>query len=76
MNALVMTLLCAVSACLGFVPSALLIPLSGKYRQEDCRGVLSSIAVFAVIAALVRAYLPSVALRSVVRPVESLRLGR
>ena len=49
LNAQVMALLCAVSACpcLGFVPNALLIPLSGKYRREEHLGVLSSIAVCA-----------------------------
>src|SRR5699024_3450632 len=71
-------LLCAVSACpcLGSVPNALWIPPTGKYRRGDCPGVLSSIAVFAVIAALVRVDLPSVALRSVVRPAEFVLLSR
>ena len=78
LNMLVMALSCAVSACpcLGFVPNVLSIPLIGKYRRAVLPGVLSSIAVFAVIAALVRAYLPSVALLSVVPPAVFVLQGR
>ena len=77
LNMQVMALSCAASACpcLGFVPNALLIPLTGKYRRAVLPGVLSSIAAFAAIAALVRADLPSAAPRSVVPPAEFVLQG-
>ena len=66
------------SACrgLGFVPSAPEILLIGKCRRADCPGARSSIVVFAVIAALVRVDLPSIALLSVVQPAVFVRLGK